>query len=68
MVVVKLSQKGAENGMFGHQTGNTFAQVSSRCRFLNDKTYCCVITWNGPIPQVLKDMGVAVKMTRPSHR
>ena len=68
MVIVKPLQKGAENGMFGHPAGNTFAQVSSSCWFLNDKTCCCVITRNGPILQVFKDMGVAVKITRLGHR
>ena len=68
VVVMKLLQKGTENGMFGHPAGHTFARVSSRCRFLNDKRYCCVITRNGPIPQVLEDMGVAVKITRLGHR
>ena len=56
MVVVKLLQKGAENG-FGHPAGSTFAQVSSRCQFLNDKMYCCVITRNGPVRLVLEDGG-----------
>ena len=38
MVVMKLLQRRTENGMFGHPAGSAFAQVSSRCRFLNDKT------------------------------
>ena len=53
MVVVKL-QKGTENVMFGHPDGNTFALVSTICWLLNDEAYCCVITRNGPIPQVLE--------------
>ena len=35
---------------------------------LNDNTYRRVITRNGPVPQILKDMGVAVKISRLSHR
>ena len=68
MVIVKPLQKGAENGMFRHPARNAFALVSPICWLLNDKMYCCVITRNGPIPQVLEDMGVAVKITRLSHR
>ena len=54
MAVVKLLQKGAENGLFGHPAGTTFEQVSSKCWFEKNKTYCCVITRNGPIPSFSK--------------
>ena len=47
--------------MLGHPAGNAVALVTSICWLLSDKTYCCVITRNGPIPQVLEDMGVAVE-------
>ena len=60
MVVVKLLQKGSENVMFGHPAGNTFAQVSSSCRFLIDKTYCCVMTRDG---QVFEDMRATEALT-----
>ena len=63
MVVVKPLQKGAENGMFGHPAGNSFAHVSSRCWLLNDKTYCCVVTRNGPSPQVLEDMRMTMELS-----
>ena len=56
-------KKGTEYGTFQRPAGNTFAGVSSKCRFLDDKTYCCVITRNGPIPKVLEDMRVAVKIS-----
>ena len=65
MVIVRPLQKGAETGTFGHPAGNTSAHVSSSCWLLNDKTYCGVITRNGPSPHALEDMGVAVKITRP---
>ena len=67
VVVVKLLQQRTENGMFGHPAGNTFARVSSICGLLNDEAYCCVITRNGPIHQVLKDMRVTVKISCFSH-
>ena len=60
VTVVKPLQNRAENGMFGHPTWNAFA--------LNDNTYSRVITRNGPVPQILKNMGVAMKVTRLSHR
>ena len=45
-----------KNGMFGHPGVNTFALVSSIYGFLNDEAYCCVITRNGSLQQVLQDM------------
>ena len=54
--------------VFGHQTWNGFALLSPISRFLNDNTCSRVVTRNGPVPQILKDMGTAVKVTRLSHR
>ena len=67
MVVAKLLQQGTENGMFGHPAGNTFALVSSIYGLLNDEAYRCMITWNGPLFQVLKEMRVTVKISRLSR-
>ena len=64
VVVVKPFQNRTENGMCGHQVWNAFALVSSIRRLLNDKTYRRVITRNGPVSQMLKDMGVAVQVSR----
>ena len=61
VVVSKLLQQGTENGMFGHPAGNTSVLVSSICGLLNDEAYCCVITRNGSLPKVLKDMRATVK-------
>ena len=36
--------------------------------FLNDKTYRRVITRNGPFPQVLEDMRVAMKISHLSYK
>ena len=47
------------NGMCGHPAGNTFALVSSICGLLNDEAYCCVVTRNGSLHQVLKDMKIS---------
>ena len=53
--------------MFGHPTREEFALLSLIRRLLNDKTYRCVITGNGPVPQILKNIGVAVKVSRLSY-
>ena len=66
VVVMKLQQV-TENGMFGRPAGNTFALVSSICGLLNDEAYCCEITRNGSLLQVLKDMRVTVKISCFSH-
>ena len=42
--------------MFGQPAGNTFALVSSVCGFLNGEAYCCVITRNCLLHQILKDV------------
>ena len=60
---MKPFQKRAKNGMFGQPARNVFALVSSICWLLNDEAYCCVITRNGPVHQVLEDMRVAVKIS-----
>ena len=48
--------------MFGHPTRNAFALVSPICWLLNDETYRRVVTRNGPDPQVLEDMKVAMEV------
>ena len=68
VVIVKLLQKGAENGMFGHPAGNAFALVSPSSWLWNDKTYRRVITRNGPVHQVFEDMREAVKISRLSQK
>ena len=40
--------------MFGHPTRNAFALVSPSGRFLNNRTYSCVVTRQTPLPQILK--------------
>ena len=63
VVVMKLLQQGTEIGMFGHPAGNTFALVSSMSKFPDNEAYCSVVTRNGPIPQVLEDPRVTVKIS-----
>ena len=53
--------------MFGNPTWSTLAHLSSICWTLNDK-YSGVITRNGPVTQILKDISEAVKIYRFSHR
>ena len=60
LVIVKPLQKGAEDG--------AFALLTPISWLMNDKTYRREITRNGPVSQILKDMGVAVKVSRLSHR
>ena len=64
---MKPLQKRAKNGMFGHPAWNAFALLSSICWLLNDESYRCVITRNGPVLQLLEDMGVAMKISRLSR-
>ena len=54
--------------MSGHPTWNAFALMSQTSRFLNDHTYSRVVTRNRPLPQIFKDMGTTVEVTRLSHR
>ena len=54
--------------MFGHSTWNAFALLSLIRRLLDDNTYSRVMTRNGPVPQILKNMGEAMKVTRLGHR
>ena len=61
MVNVNPLLEGVESGMFGHPARNPFASVSPICWLLIDKMHCL-------IPQVLKNMGVPVKIKRLSHR
>ena len=68
VVIVKPLQNRAEDGIFGHPTWNAFALMPPISWLLNVKTYRRVITRNGPVPQIFEDMGVAVKISRPSHR
>ena len=68
VAVVKPLQNRTINSMFGHPTREAFALLSLIRRLLNDNTYRRVITRNGPVPQILKNMGVAVKVSRLSHR
>ena len=63
MVVMKLLQDGAQNGMFRHPTGNMFALVSSIGRFLDDEAYCSMVTRNSLLPEVLNDMRTAMEIT-----
>ena len=50
--------------MFGHPAGNyVLLMVSSSCWLLNDKTYCCVVTRNGPSNQVLEDMRMTMELS-----
>ena len=67
MTVVKPFQIGTDNEMFVHLFWNALAQLLSMRRPLNDNKYSRVITRNGPVPQVLEDMEIAVKITRLSH-
>ena len=68
VVIVKPLQNFLGNGIFGHPTWNAFPVLLPISWLLNDKTYRRVITRNGPVPQILKDMGVAVKISRLNHR
>ena len=52
--------------MFVHLFWNALAQLLSMRRPLNDNKYSRVITRNGPVPQVLEDMEIAVKKSRAS--
>ena len=61
-------EAGTENGMFEHPNWNSFALLLPRSRLVNDKTYRRVVTRNGPVPQVLENTGVAVKISRLTHR
>ena len=67
MVVMQLLQQGTDNGMFGHPAGNSFSLVSSICGSLSEDAYCCVITRNGFLPQVLKDMRITTEDSSFSH-
>ena len=67
VVVVKVLQYGTENLMFGHPAGNSFALLSSICGSLNDEACCCVITRNGFLPQVFKDLRVTMEVSGFSH-
>ena len=64
VIVIKPLQKRTEDEMFGHPTRDAFALVSPNSRFLNNHTYSCVVTRYGPLPQILKDMGVAMEVAR----
>ena len=68
MFVIKPLQNRTEDGMFGHPTWNAFALMSPNSRFLNNHTCSRVVTRNGPLPQILKDMGITMEVTRLSHR
>ena len=56
------------NGTFGHPTWNAFALLHPMSWLLNDQTFRRVTTRSGPVPRILEDMGVAVKISRLSHR
>ena len=68
VVVLKPLQNGTEDRMFGHPAWNAFARLLPSSRLTSDKTYCRVVTWNSPVPQVLGDMRVEVKISCLSHR
>ena len=57
-----------EDRMFGHATWNAFALLLPISSLMDDKMYRRVVTRNGPVPQILEDVGVAVKVSRLSHR
>ena len=56
-----------KNGMFGRPTGNTFALVSSICRFLDEEAFCSVVTQNSFLSEVLNDMRRAMEITCFGH-
>ena len=68
VVTVKPLEDRTEDRMFGHPAWNAFALLLPISRLVNDKTYRRVVTRNGPVTQVLEDMGVAVKISRLSRR
>ena len=49
--------------MVGDPVWNAFALLLSTVQLFNDQTYRRVITRNGPVPHVLKNMGVAVRVS-----
>ena len=68
VIFIKPFSKRTEDGMFGHPTRDAFALVSSHSRSLNNHTNSCVVTRYGPLPQILKNMGVSVEVASLSHR
>ena len=68
MIVTDLFQNGTENGMLGHPTRDTFDLMAPICRFLYDNAHCCVVTRDGAFTKVLKDVGMAMKISCLSHR
>ena len=68
VAVTDLFQNSAENGMFGHSTRNSLDLVATICRFLHDDSYCNMITRYGPLSKVVRNMRIAMKITRLSHK
>ena len=68
VVIVEPLQNRTKDRMFGHPAWNAFALLLPISRLLNDKTNRRVVSRNGPVHQVLEDMGVAVKISGLSHR
>ena len=65
-VAAQMEQK---MGCLDIQLGNTFfVLVSSFCRFLDDKAYCSMVTRNGFLSEILKNMRRATEIMCFSHR
>ena len=57
-----------ETGRLDIQLGMRLPWCSPKSRFLTNLTYTCVVTRYGPLPHILKNMGVAMEVARFSHR
>ena len=67
MVIADLFQNSTRNTMFGHSTRNSLDLVTTTSRFLHDDSYCDMITRYGPSSKVVRNMRIAMKITRLSH-
>ena len=68
VTVTDLLQDSAEYRMFGHPTRYSLDFVTTACRFLHDDSDCNMITRYGPFSQVVRDMGITMKITRLCYR
>ena len=69
MVITDLFQNSTstKDRMLGHPTRDSLGSVAIAQRFMHNDPDCHVVTRYGPLAEVVRNMGMAVKISRLSH-